>query len=535
MHNLSSMICPTPFPVATPESQKESTMLRPAILSAILFSAILPFAAPARAADPRLPKYVELSFTPSCFTLSPDGKSLAALLPDRSPSDPAHLALVDLTNLSIIFDKTLSFPASFVALDNTQIYVASMDGPSILALSRKDASEFKHVTSPGHIDKFLLVSNKLLVQASRGSGPLYSQHFTLPDLATVTPLPVPNRAGDLTFPTRYSDAWLDQGAVFDADFNKPLFAIYASPIVRIKTPAPSDPVRHEVAIAPWNTSLESGFLEHYKSRIATLPRARDNKILQAIPALASIVNANADQRLVEQLVIRDLLSAKNTQTITFYSEPLEGLHINYGERPRGEPGAFIQESAGVLVVQVASRFVPFAIKDLSTDLPTPLYFDHTPAPISADPVKPTVLNLAAKGGKPPITYSLATETLWLDIDKSTGKVTFDPDRALVAATDTLVPLIHSPDDKKLVPAARPASWQDSIAKFRAAAVPQFKRLLNRDPVGIPIAIPIVVTATDSSQATTTRETTLIVDFPESTLLPRLQLRQPPSPPTRPKP
>ena len=135
------------------------------------------------------------------------------------------------------------------------------------------------------------------------------------------------------------------------------------------------------------------------------------------------INGN-EQREHLEIVLHDLVSASPGKPIVLSDEPItRQQQQNFGERTTR-----LASAAGVLLAQIKDPTVRRSkpANSQAENLPEPLHFALEQQTFVLDPAKPTSMTPKVSGGKGPLQFSPSFEIPGVDVDKATGKITFDP-------------------------------------------------------------------------------------------------------------
>lgn len=125
----------------------------------------------------------------------------------------------------------------------------------------------------------------------------------------------------------------------------------------------------------------------------------------------------------------------------------------------------------------------------------------------------TELKHATEGGKSPVTYTLANEVEGMSFDEKTGTLSIDNDVMLKVAQKSF--------EDYLIKVSRNRSLADTYRELSPAMKQQTVMMLGRKSKGIAVALPIRLTASDSTLETLKIEYYVVVELPKSMLRERL--------------
>jgi hypothetical protein len=220
-------------------------------------------------------------------------------------------------------------------------------------------------------------------------------------------------------------------------------------------------------------------------------------LLNGLPAFAVFKfipkNDDAASTLVGSVVLNGLVSP--TQ---FDSYPLfeENANLEKGIQNQG-PGPGMLEANGVLVIPYDDRlfFVPTKNLPGAAVLQVPMHFPLMQTKFALDPKQPTRLEQKVENGTGQIQYTLQNQVPGLTIDQSTGTVTCDPALIEPVAIDSLVVKINGG------PHTDPSVGWKALDYYIAGTSESFKKLVGRDPEGVPVVLPVWIAAYDSEHHT----------------------------------
>jgi hypothetical protein len=244
------------------------------------------------------------------------------------------------------------------------------------------------------------------------------------------------------------------------------------------------------------------------------------KILQCVPGLATLTETTAQRQGRDgaprmeapstklQVEVRDLLTSEPVRTVTLSDEPKTGedqrrsFGINDSDR--------IQERNGVVVVQAGKRLFVLSADELGKDVLKPgVHWELGQQQITISPDRPTTVALKASGGKGPVEYSLTTETPWLEIDRSTGRLTITPEQAMPKILTMLVERMGS----GMPQPAGDSAAQSPVARYQREVGKMYSRLTGQAPTGLPVLVMAGVAAKDSEQVIASMQMGFLMDVP----------------------
>lgn len=498
-------------------------------------------------------RFVDLGFRAEDIRLASDGKAAVAFRTSREPAGGigapgaqtpyGRVALLDVASASVRADRALPLAvnASAVAFDAHHVYLPLMDADAIVMLSLTDLSEVRRLFTPGRVSKLLAVGDTLFAVCGNRNSNEKHLAFSLPD---VSPLPLPaipqvyanpssnlgERAG-VPIPVRIGGGWLYRGVLFDDSLTTARLLNEPIGLPRIPLPPvqgyPTDETRPPAAM--WGSILNATQVQRTSGQIVGEIRSQavaqqtrmTGTILPQAPAVAalgvSVMPAAAgDSRssapgsqhvraVRAELTIFDLRTAAPSQYLLLQNES----EYNQFQSPEQRP-AKVLCNGGIVAALSDDRvfFLPAAEID-SAKLPVPLHFDLSQDKLEMDANTKTTIRFVARGGEVPLRYSIAHDPRGVSVDTESGAVTFDPAVILPLAAAQVGRSFEQNGPR----AAGGSVAISSARRQRDELAPWFRRLTRHNPLGIPIAVPLVLEAHDRNQQSAVQSVFVLLDVP----------------------
>ncbi|MGN6368758.1 MAG: hypothetical protein ACTHN5_10900 [Phycisphaerae bacterium] len=479
---------------------------------------------------------VDLPFAPNEFAASPDGKFAVALAYGeqnnnynnraRKGVQSPTLAIIDPDKLTISAQRTLTMKIRALTADDNFVYVAAQDADAFYVLSAKDLSDVKRVFTKGRVNKLVAAGDRVFADGLAYVG---KEFQPAPESSDPTAMYNPsNQNGRAPIPT--AGGWLWHGALYDPSFKKPkllcaapiFFAITGTADPRAFMLNFQNPERPPVSA--WGTIADrAGILRTSGQRIAQ-PTSQGYTLLQDIPAAATLATSQLPgdnehpPTFKTELAIIDLVSGQPVETL-----PLSQITSQYGAGNNnasmyGQMSPVASAPGKIFVVAHDQVYIVKTSEIDASKLSTPLYFEPAQSALSIDVSKPGILSYKTHGGKSPIEFSFATDNPAFMIDKATGTVTIDAPKLL----DKAVEIIANQYGQRYRPepgqAQRPQSPSDILSAITRDMKAKYRELTGEAIMGIPVAVPVTVVATDAEQQTASLEHIVFLNVPEAAVL-----------------
>ena len=459
-----------------------------------------------------------LPIVPRQVHASPDGRRILALAPHRDPAargqqqpqEPApgqgrtRAVLVDTGAMSIVADRVIPADVrlegqregSFTTtVDDERAYLPLTSADAMLVVSMKDLSDVKRVFTPGRPTAMRSAAGNLYVSIHERPTQLYALPAVEP-ASTVKP----DGHAEVHVPVWTGDHWFFRGLLYGPDLREPVMIVRSGlralppwagandgdyPWSRGQPPVPM----------PWGVRLEGRqqLVRSSGQRIANLS-GRDAVLLADVPAVAILLTQQTNTGSRAEVVLSDLVLGSLSQPFVLSDEPRRA-GVDGGQHDAMSL-LLAPQAGGSLFAVVGDRLYVLRIDPFkSLGLPEPVWIEPRPK-VAANAGGVVTVGHAAHGGKPPLTFALAGEREGITIDAKTGVVTIDP-----AALKTLHPVFGSiandfQHDQATRQKLQPAQAYAAYAKVYG---PLFESVAGRKPLGVPIAVPIVVKAIDAEQ------------------------------------
>ena len=505
-------------------------------------------------------RHVKIGFVPDAFRVSPSGRTVVAWTGGardrwrgRDDEQPAkcRVAVIDTEQGKVVASKLLLNPISAAAVDDHYVYVAPAHADRISALSLKDLSEAKKSHTKGRVIGFTCVSSKLLFAATEEHVLTYS----VPDLKPVD-LPAyptakeegsdrsdaervlryakrpyarrPLRVmrydeGEPEMPERLPAGFYAGGCVFDPDFAKArmLVDVRGFPALEVERVNPAKPP------AAWDRSVGDGgqILTSQGRRVGRWEQSsviisRDYPIGVALSAVRG--DGDDYERVSVDLSLFDLVSAKLVKKIPLIKRSeADGRFDGFGDVVRG--GALHLAGRKVIVLLRDRLFTYTIDEEPLRKLPAPFGFEPPREVATVSAKGKSRIEHKLRGGQKPFQFDLTTSRKGIEIDKRSGTVTIDGPLLLKDAMAQIGQAVGerlrdaARDDEATVPAAK------IVAGFANPLKARFKKLVGRDPGGIPVLVPIGLAASDKSQRVASLDYQVVLEVPEGVVVKAMEI------------
>jgi len=485
-----------------------------------------------------VPPSLLLDFWPDGMDISPSGKlALLWSAGNRSQRDSAgegraQLALVDLKAGKVLLSRKLAYQIQTAALDDSRVYVAPLGASRVEALNKDDFSRDTQSVTDAQVKELRVLSPKLL-GAAIDKGKII---LALPDLKPVTTAftrkllsaedgkivdtvhSVMSGSGGGTrmgydrgspglLPVKLEDGWYAGGCVFGPELGVPRILVQVSglPIMHV------DRLRIITNREPWARVIsQAGLMSVSGNTIAQLQGG--STILLTDYPLAATLNRqgqnNASREVV--LTLRELVSGDVVARVMI-ARSADGRNMD-------EPGlnvrAPILATGRDIIILMGNRLFQYTVSDdVLSKCAKPFAIETLAEVPTLDPAKTMQIMHKVEGGTAPFQFDLSISAEGVSIDQKTGVVTLDGPVLYKAAEEMLLNVVRQiPADGTRGPGAVDAKTAASRLGviFRGTC----KEITGIDVKGIPVLIPMGVTALDKEQHLASLDYCVLVDVSE---------------------
>lgn len=456
---------------------------------------------------------VSLPFAPAGLILSP-AEDLAAIwsgTPDgrltgfasATPAEPQELALINLKTGKVQASRQIVDRIRTVAFagQNLAVTAGTSQSPRCELLKLADLERAKSLVAGGPIQQIKAGENLLVINTATTVEAYdlttFERQGTYPK-SRQTPEPL-NDYGILTeyvlLDYDFQPQLLLSGLpVPMVDRNAPLpsiLAINSRPQNQVDLRlGPNQPIRPLIRADVPNRDLAvTLYLQTQRTTRNDFARSSEVEFEYAVAATGSV-----DKR---QVLLR-------TRTVTN-----SGSNSETG-------GALLKvtNDNAYVVIQDALYVWPLQSASGEPEQVQPLRWLPQQSALTLSPEKTTALSHETRGGKAPIVYSMPAPGDGMQIDAKTGQVTLDNAAVIASAAESLA--------KQFDGKARGGSAVNALRLELPQILTQATKLLGRKFDGVPVAVPVVVTASDADLASDTLKYFVIADVPTDDLIAKLK-------------
>jgi hypothetical protein len=334
------------------------------------------------------------------------------------------------------------------------------------------------------------------------------------------PMRMYDRGDGLPF-ERFGDGWFAAGCVFGPDFGAVRMFVDAEGLPKLTG-------NRETSAAPprpWNRQVANGMLlSGADQRIAQLDD-RIAIILPDSPVCVALNYGRGDearwtgdnrQRFTAKLTFLELLSGTTVLTIPLIDSTLTNEAVQLYSANRGVSP--LQSHGRQVFALLGDRLFILGIDDETLKkCASPFQFEPPKEVTTVSPKGPTTIKHAMRGGQAPFEFEFKTQRDGLTIDTKTGTVTVDGPKLSKQALELVLQwmqtgLDRDPYDRRPQPDAKQA-----VADFTKKQKARFAQLAGREPAGIPVLVPVSVTASDKNQQVASLDYEVVLEVPDDAI------------------
>jgi len=453
------------------------------VLSCVTMTLLLPAAAASFEADP---PGLTLSFVPQGIRANRSGtrvvlwaqKQMSSIRDNSPPS--SHMALIDATVGRVLIDKLVPCRLGVVAVDDHYVYASVLNSSAVYALSLDDLSSRGSVRLPDEpAVELASVGGKYLIAATERGG---AYCYSVPDLKPAFKFsPLVSATKDTKNNPRVGAA---ASVVVEGDYVRLQGVVYDSRFRGVSLMRPP----------AFITTVDSVPLISYHRRdeqslLATnsLVRSQRMKSWYSWPDTSIAID-------VESSGTRDTraysLNIHNSNTLEIIeSLPLTQMTMPQGTRTPVTPKVCPVGKTSVIVTLATHSY----LCDLASYAANKRHLLPAQSSWTVAADKRTELRHALVGAKSPIKAELMSLSAGVSVDPSTAIVTVDGPALMPSVMETLALKFGKAEN----PFA-PGSLQ--LQQYTALVEPYFKRVVGRDPKGLPLLVHIDLQVTDANDA-----------------------------------
>ncbi len=449
--------------------------------------------------------FLALDFVPTWLLTDPEGNRALLLDGDRSgfPWEGAgttQLALVDIATKTLIARRQLTGTVRTAHLDGHAVYYAPTQGGNLFrTLSLEDLSDGQRVFVNEPVTDFGSLPDGSLLVVNGGEAALYDSQ-TLKRTGVLGQAAGALGRNPVQLPVRLQDGWLVGSSVVPEGGGAPLMLVWPPPGFPLQSPARGE----ETAPRLWARVIDARSLRAGDRRAGHVIASWDAQaaaLLSTHPAAVTVQRTTTGggfEALVQSLSLsfHDLVEGQPRRILALQRGPVAPYTSS---SMRGPPFA-VTATRVLLSDQERLYIVPLPSESLAA-LPAPVALKRKLAPVVLAKDALTKYTLEADGGTGPYTFSFLHEQPGLELDAASGELSVDGSVLWKSYLRSL--------QENLGRRIRLEAWEQTVAQAEAA----YAALLGEKPGGLPVAVPVLVSVSDTEGQSDKLAATLLLVGP----------------------